>query len=448
MPALLVSLLASLLACVSGPAPSLDCTATVDEAMPLVIGVDWTAPDGSSSSVEFGPSPTYGQSPPSLAGSGQMHQDLIGNEADTDIYWRAVSTGADWVRECSGVTRTGSLPRGIPELSVTVNSAEDPDAMLIAAWYRLNRSGAVLTASRRDGTVVWYYEGTTPGSSLDVHYAANGSGLLYNLYGQAGMGGDDARIERISLAGVLLDSWSTPLAHHMFVELPDGTLTYNTTDIRAYTDPATGETADWTGDALVERHPSGSTTTVFSTWDALTPAANEHMADINIYGGVDWTHSNMVKHDPTRDQYLLSLANPGDILIINREDGALVQAYGPDGKIADPPFNYPHDPGWLDNGNLLMFMTDDTGSGAVEYALDDGYGREVWRYGFEEVAGLLGQAVRLDNGDTFINYGGASHLQQVTPEGVVVWEARPEIQSSPALVGQTLLTSNLYTGAP
>ena len=32
--------------------------------------------------------------------------------------------------------------------------------------------------------------------------------------------------------------------------------------------------------------------------------------------------------------------------------------------------------------------------------------------------------VRLDNGNTLVNFGSAGALQEVTPQGEVVWEAR------------------------
>ena len=53
------------------------------------------------------------------------------------------------------------------------------------------------------------------------------------------------------------------LAHHMFAQLPDGTMSYLTMDIREWTDPDTGEVLDLIGDAIVEISPDGEQEIIF-----------------------------------------------------------------------------------------------------------------------------------------------------------------------------------------
>ena len=54
---------------------------------------------------------------------------------------------------------------------------------------------------------------------------------------------------------------------------------------------------------------------------------------------------------------------------------------------------------------------------------------KVWEYGEgEEINGnFLGQAMRLENGNTLVNFGGAGMLREVTPDGEVVWEVSNEL---------------------
>jgi len=453
-----------LVACHRGAEPdTLDCTGAVDDNISLVLGLDWTPDSSGASWAEFGETEDYGQVTPTFpagADGDPVHVDLVGNAPGTTIYWRGVTETADGPLECHGSTRTGDLPSRLTTFEVSVDTldvqapgedaaAGNGQAYLVGGFYQFGGESAQLVAIRRDGTVVWYYEGEAAGTSLDLHYARDGSGLLYNMYPD-GFGSADAHIDEVSLTGDVLGSWPTPGAHHMFTELPDGTLTYQAIDTRSYTDPESGESELWTGDKLVEVARDGTATDVFSVWDWITPTQNAHTGPNDPYPGYDWTQGNLVTFDD-RDgspdgRYLLSMANAADVIDIDRADMSVIDIYGLDGVLADPVFDYQHGPNWLDNGNLLMFMTDDDGSGAIEYDVSDGTPREVWRHGFDDTALALGQAERLPNGNTYINYGALLALEEVTPDGEVVWAAKPTFHGVTAFPGQFTWTSNLYTG--
>ena len=61
---------------------------------------------------------------------------------------------------------------------------------------------------------------------------------------------------------------------------------------------------------------------------------------------------------------------------------------------------------------------------AREYALEGGELVQVWSFGEGEgvYAPILGEARRLDNGNTLENYGGGMRIREATPEGEVVWD--------------------------
>ena len=194
------------------------------------------------------------------------------------------------------------------------------------------------------------------------------------------------------------------------------------------------------GDAIVEIAPDGTSRTVFSAWDALTPTWNDYMDGPDFYVGYDWTHGNALTWDEANRRYLLSLGHAGDLLVV--EDGVATTIWGPDGTLADPPFSYQHDAHWLEDGNILLFSTDEQ-SAAVEYAPDGAGLSEVWRHELDGAALYLGQGRRLANGNTFVCGGQLGVMQEVTPDGEVVWEMRAE---APWGFAQWALVSDLYTG--
>lgn len=423
------------------------CAWRVNPLIADVIDLDWTTTADAMSTVEYGLTEAYGETAPAVAGA-TVHVNLIGLPGDSDVYWHAVSTSSVGTTECTGTAHTESVPGEIPRIDVSIQALPDRSGRyIIGAFFGAAGQSVQLAAYDREGAVVWYYQGDRGQSSLDMHYARSGGGVLFNEF-HGSMGGEGGQIRHITMGGDLLETWAAPYAHHMFTELPDGTLTFQRTDIRAYTDPESGESGDWVGDSLAEIPRGGEATTVFSIWDWLTPTWNDRMSAFSIYGGLDWSHGNMIKYDEDKDQYLLSLAHAASILDIHREDMSVLRILGKDGVLAAPPFDYQHDPTWLDDTHLLMFMTDEDGSGAIEYELRDGIPQEVWRQGFETDALALGQATRLPNGDTFVNHGAAARLQQVNAAGELVWEARPsEGNGGGALFAQFMVVDDLYTGA-
>lgn len=425
----------------------LECSASVSDTMNLAVSVAWTTDADATSTVEFGKDDAYGLTTPEVSG-GDVALDLLGLPEGTDVHWRGVSTFADGsTAECMGVTTNGDLPIGLPEFEVEKNTSASQDSARFAIGAMFEGAGGrggqvTLVAMDRSGAIVWYFLGDESATGLDVHYARDGAGLLYNVFdGQ--MGGETATIRKISLLGEPLGEWETPLAHHMFTELPDGTLAWQAIDARWYTDPETKESDTWVGDAVVETAPDGTSTTIFSTWDVLDAHGNDRSDAVSIYGGVDWTHGNNLVYDEQTEGYVLSLGHADDILTLAR-DGTVTNLWGLDGLPVDPQFDYQHDVHPLDNGNLLMFMTDDDGAGAIEYSIGDDGLTEVWRGPSGHKPFALGQARRLANGNTFVNGGAGWNLYEVTPEGDTVWEV--SVGGEGAIFGQFQMVESLYAG--
>ena len=80
-----------------------------------------------------------------------------------------------------------------------------------------------------------------------------------------------------------------------------------------------------------------------------------------------------------------------------------------------------------------------------EYAIDDASQTltEVWNQGLDGPydSPTAGEAHRLTNGNTIHNYGASPVVQEIQPDGTVVWEIAWE---SSRLIGRTVFMNDLY----
>jgi hypothetical protein len=84
----------------------------------------------------------------------------------------------------------------------------------------------------------------------------------------------------------------------------------------------------------------------------------------------------------------------------------------------------------LPNGDVILFDDGDDDvppfSRAVEYALDTDAGTATLVWSAHATPQLedfaLGYAQRLSNGNTLITYGAARQVQEVSPDGALVWD--------------------------
>ena len=93
--------------------------------------------------------------------------------------------------------------------------------------------------------------------------------------------------------GTTIRTIETPLGHHVFTELPDGTITYIALDRRT---PEYGQVC---GDALIEIAPDGSRTS--TQHGANIPLYESDFFHADFYPqGRDWTHTNFVEYFPEK----------------------------------------------------------------------------------------------------------------------------------------------------
>jgi hypothetical protein len=151
-----------------------------------------------------------------------------------------------------------------------------------------------------------------------------------------------------------------------------------------------------------------------------------------------WTFANALDYDPVEDAFLLSLRNFSTIVRIDRASGTCPWAFGSAGATFAPAagssrFLHEHQFDLRDD-RLLVF--DNAGAGGLvsrvlEYDFDPGTGRaeEVWSYQNDPpiFTFVLGDVLRLDDGDTIIDWATGAQIDRVGPSGELKWRVSANI---------------------
>lgn len=239
---------------------------------------------------------------------------------------------------------------------------------------------------------------------------------------------DGRKLTRVRFDGLEVAELHVPMAHHDFVELPDGTLATLQFDLLP-TDE--GEVY---GDRLVEIDPQGNETEIWRTWDA-----REFRWEDVHEGASRWGHANALDYDEGADTYHVSVLYFDTIFEIDRATGETLSRIGGDDgdyELADDAqrwFDGQHQFEVLDEG-LLVFDNGPNGftqTRVAEYSLDDPSGTAtlVWEHAHDPPLGIyaFGDASRLHNGNTLVTWSSAGRTQQVTPDGDVVWSVSADL---------------------
>jgi hypothetical protein len=403
------------------------CTATVDDDMRLGLHLEWPA-RWEADEVAWGTDATD-RTARIDRGEDTDHAFLVGAPALADVVYAVRAGGAD---QCTGTATTGNLPAHVAAIDNFVLDAERLSAERWLLGSALGDDPTLFVLDRWTGDLVWYRAGANDEASPDVEVEATSGEILFNVM-DPDRREDIGAIRRVALDGSLRSEVRTSLAHHVFAELPEGSLATLVLDVRPWFDADLGTEVMVAGDAVLEVAADGTSRTVFDVWDHVEPFRAPEW-DTDFYGPdvEDWTHANGLSYVADRDAYLVSLSHLGTIVEVDRTSGNPVRWLGDLGAgytDATPRLYKAHDPRLLDDGHLMVANTSlATGaSGAIEYAIDDATGELalVYSYGLDgELAALsMGQAMWLENGNLLVNWGGTGFAREVTPAGEPVWEA-------------------------
>jgi hypothetical protein len=336
-------------------------------------------------------------------------------------------------RKCSGGFTTDNLPPALPELSVTrMEVAEMSDAPLLLGTL-MGASAAVFIVDRQ-GRFRWHQLGTDGAIVSDAHLIDGA--ILHNRYDQERIT-DIGVVERTSLWGEAGETVRTEWGHHVFAPLPDGGLAWPALDIRAWSDPDSGETLDVVGDRILTTDGE-----VFSIWDVAEPILDGETEQGFYDLGYDWSHANALQAIDDGG-FLLSLGHLDTVYAVTAE-GAVSATFHPDDVTAGTPWDFQHDANLTPDGTLLLVSHEPDATVAREYAIEDDGLVEVWSAA-GPLSGFLGQARRLEGGNTLIGFGGKGLLREVTPDGEVVWQLEAGLGSwfgNVVLIDDVLGTAN------
>jgi hypothetical protein len=443
------------LACVAGcGGADLDAevVATVSERIPTVATVSWdeVSPDVRGAYVEYGPDRQHDRKARArIDASGRASAVLLGMKAGSTYQYRAVEMVGDERRTSRRRSlETGTLPAQLPDLSVTIHDEARASGGYVVTSAVSSPSVAMVVDPA--GDIVWAHQPDLDFSKLHIPRVLRSRvGDWFVYHAALGLPDDTAEADlshrlavRVGADGSGEVHLPIPDAHHDLFEHGDGVLVALTEDVR---DVAGHEVK---GDRLVEFHADGSERQVWSVWDRFEyDAAEPYNATLG------WTHANAVDYDKDEDAYYVSLYALDCIVKIDRVSGETLWVLGgedsdfalPDGSTS--LFGRQHQFEVLDDG-IVVFDNGDpdaADSRAVEYALDAAAGTAAlrWEYHLDppryNVA--LGDVDRLPNGNTLVTFSALGQIDEVTPEGEVVWRLRSEMGSG---FGFTMWRQTLY----
>ncbi|MCB9700074.1 MAG: hypothetical protein H6738_25020 [Alphaproteobacteria bacterium] len=423
-----------------------DITVAVHPTVPSILVVDWTQDRTADVHLEF--SVDAGEwltSPTRILDAGPHRELVLGVPYDTDVTWRIVGAVDAPTATPETVTRTGPNADEVP--AGTVLSADPARQDRVGAAYVLTSlapvTGAIFrpwyaVVVDRRGRVVWSHRAPAERVVLHPKLAADRQSIYvdHDSFWATFDLGASSSVVQLTLEGQELRAIETPGLHHGFADLPDGSLAYGQVELL--------------DEHLVVVSPDGSRERLWSCRDWL--AAIGELSPLSV------CNANTLNHDPATDHLLFSFWSLETVVEIDRPTGEVARWFGhvPGAYAFDPPddaFWWQHGATFTPTGTLLV-STDLESSPGVG---GDGVETLVREYvvhpktrtleqvftmdeGARILAGTMGDATRLPNGNTLHDLGGASRLREGTPDGAIVWDVSWDVST----IGRADPIADLY----
>ncbi len=334
-----------------------------------------------------------------------------------DLRAREQRDGA-WVDVGTAAVDAAGAPTMLPSLSV-----EHPGDSLVADAFLLTSvlvppSTAFIVDG--DGDYVWWAR--TPFDDHMVLRAvptADGQGvLLLSQPGEDTPDADPAALIRVSWDGRDVELLDLPGGHHDLVQRAEGHVTY----LAGNTQQHDGQT--YVGDRLVELQPDGRLEELWNVWAHRLPDPDSTDAD--------WTHANAVDYHPDDQRYWVGMRNLDAIVEIDPVTGVPIWQLGGEGSHfrmgEGAAFSGQHQFDRLSDTRLLVFdngPVEEGSSRAIELELDwDAMTAELVReYRTDPPIYCFGPGgvQRLDNGNDLVVWGSSGLIDEVQPDGTLVW---------------------------
>jgi len=424
-------------------APVSDVSVELHPDVGTVLVVTWTQDEAADAAwIEYGfEEELWLSTQPVAAGVGEHSLALLGIPQDRTASLQIFNQFGDAVVASAGqwYGTTTMLPAELPQpmLIQWDEALASSERWLFASielqhkdWYE---GPWFLFVIDRRGRIVWYRETPDNFATMHAKVSRDGTHLIWeetSIY--EGDHGEQSRLRRATLDLTTYDEEiAAPFLGSTFDETAEGTILLDDyTDFPPHTD-------------LVEQHPDGSRTTIWGCMDWAV------QYDLAVWG----CDPNETLWFPDTDTILWSMWASDTVVEIDRQTGELLRQFGrmDDSWRFDPidsAFDMQHYPNYTRDGTLLVsthMPREDGQQRAWEYELDDETQTltVIWGYGegVDHYARYAGEAQRLDNGHTLINYGTGADLREVTPDGDVVWEVQWAADYN---IGHVTLIGDLY----
>ena len=431
-----ITALLSLVGCTSA---SVQITAAVDDSNSLIFHIQGTVKTPGEVTVRYwsresGPFTTAPVSTNGTAFLAEVMRLLPSTQYEFQVFL-STSPNATPVAQHQGTFDTGPLPAGLQNAKIQLIQGT-PTYDLLFLDYNCNDFNGIVIIDN-EGRIVWYYQNdnqvfvVTPEASHNVVFNELSLNVGYTMKEIAPDGSTLHSINDTLKDGSLCaphGRWN----HEMLVR-PDNKVWTIGAEIRSVN--INGDSTLQTGGTIEEWDKAkGTVTRLVSMFDLLDPV-NDRGVDSNTTGGFfwvgcqnqymgeaeDWTHTNSLDVLPN-----------GDILVSNRYLDQVIAVKpdfsGVDWKLGgigssftfpnpDDKFYHQHYVRMLPNGNILLFDNGDTRpadqggeySRALELKLDfqTMQATKVWEYRNvpDIYSSAVGSVIRLNNGDTVVDFG-------------------------------------------
>lgn len=404
----------------------------------------------------------------SLAFNGET-LDVSGSASGTDHSVTAVGLvqGGEYTWTASVATDGGTVSCPAQELKVPVTQGvlrlelniSEPGSAVSEGYLVISTIQAdAAHAGIIDGQARYRMVRETDEAGMTIAHARisrDGTSILYNQFDQARVD-DIGTIARVSLDGSVDTRTRTYLAHHDFVELPDGhTFAWMGYDRRdAPMDilgapvgseaalhcpgglcPIAGEVLFEGEEGITEDLDAVEVMNWWDDWSVDPWWVCDHMwsYDEFVPDYYEWFHVNSLTYLESEDAYYLMSRYLDAIYKVDRATGALEWQLG--GRDSDFAIT---DGEWFDHGHMSDvweggFLVFDNGNHRdltriSEYAFDEDTRTVelVWSMDHPDgqMMDILGDAKRLPNGNRLVVWAADAVIQEITPAGQVVWEAQ------------------------
>ncbi|HJN78117.1 MAG TPA: hypothetical protein QGF58_29660 [Myxococcota bacterium] len=412
-------------------------SADLDGDVATLVRVRWTQDVEAETWLEFEADGESWSSPARLTEAGRNEELILGVPADTEVTFKVVAE-RDGKRseseESSAVT--GPLPETLPEPVVEIWEADgaSPERWVLGS---VDTDGGEaytgpfwLFIANREGRVVWYHELLRWNMSMFPRVARDGTHIAFDDHSFWDAGGEGALIRRMSLSGDYSEDFEAPGLGWAWDETDEGTLLY---------DQHVG-VPDVT---IQEIAADGTRSEVWdcAAWMAAWDDDPEHC------------QSNTVNWVAETDSIMWSTYWGDYIAEIDRQTGAVLWHAGvlPEGleiQPAEAALDLQHYPNYTPDGTLIVsthVLGEEGQQRAREFVVDAAAGTlsEIWAYGegVEGYAEYSGEAVRLHNGNTLLNYGTGGEIREIDGDGETVWSLQ---WGDERTLGHSQLVGDLY----